>query len=364
MLTVRRMRQTMAVAIVLTCVLLSLQYLRKRASSPTAAIVVEDMIAKPPTKTKANATIVMLTRNNELEGAVQSIQQLERQFNSKYQYPYVFLNEVPFSEAFKNRIYEITNSTVEFGLIPMEHWFQPDWIDEEQATNSRNRMMTQNVKYGDSVSYRNMCRFNSGFFYKHDLLQKYRWYWRVEPNVKFHCTLNYDPFVYMEANSKVYGFTITVFEIPATIPSLWGHVTDFIRKYPQHIAPNNSMGFLSRNGGRTYSTCHFWSNFEIADMDFWRGPAYTDFFDFLDEKGGFYYERWGDAVIHSIAAGLFLDRNSIYFAEPIGYQHDDWSHCPTAGTSWEDGQCTCKKSESFDYDPSSCKKAWDQFMRT
>jgi len=25
-------------------------------------------------------------------------------------------------------------------------------------------------------------------------------------------------------------------------------------------------------------------------MDFWRGPAYTDFFNFLDATGGFYYE--------------------------------------------------------------------------
>jgi hypothetical protein len=33
-----------------------------------------------------------------------------------------------------------------------------------------------------------------------------------------------------------------------------------------------------------------WSNFEIADLDFWRGPAYSAYFDFLDAKGGFYYE--------------------------------------------------------------------------
>lgn len=33
-----------------------------------------------------------------------------------------------------------------------------------------------------------------------------------------------------------------------------------------------------------------WSNFEIADMDFWRSEAYTKFFEFLDSKGGFYYE--------------------------------------------------------------------------
>lgn len=33
-----------------------------------------------------------------------------------------------------------------------------------------------------------------------------------------------------------------------------------------------------------------WSNFEIGDLDLWRGEAYTKFFDFLDKKGGFYYE--------------------------------------------------------------------------
>jgi hypothetical protein len=33
-----------------------------------------------------------------------------------------------------------------------------------------------------------------------------------------------------------------------------------------------------------------WSNFEIADMDFWRGEAYQAFFQYLESKGGFYYE--------------------------------------------------------------------------
>ena len=32
------------------------------------------------------------------------------------------------------------------------------------------------------------------------------------------------------------------------------------------------------------------NNFEIADMDLWRGEAYTAFFNYLDHHGGFYYE--------------------------------------------------------------------------
>lgn len=42
-----------------------------------------------------------------------------------------------------------------------------------------------------------------------------------------------------------------------------------------------------------------WSNFEIGDLDFWRGEAYTKFFDFLDKKGGFYYEvRLSHSSLH------------------------------------------------------------------
>lgn len=39
-----------------------------------------------------------------------------------------------------------------------------------------------------------------------------------------------------------------------------------------------------------------WSNFEIGDLDFWRGEAYTKFVEFLDEKGGFYYEVRGNGT--------------------------------------------------------------------
>jgi hypothetical protein len=50
---------------------------------------------------RANATIVMLARNSDLDFAVRSIRELEDRFNRKYQYPYTFLNEEEFSEEFK-----------------------------------------------------------------------------------------------------------------------------------------------------------------------------------------------------------------------------------------------------------------------
>lgn len=30
---------------------------------------------------------------------------------------------------------------------------------------------------------------HSRFFYKHELLQKYEWYWRIEPEIKYFCDI-------------------------------------------------------------------------------------------------------------------------------------------------------------------------------
>ena len=47
-------------------------------------------------------------------------------------------------------------------MIPKDDWYQPDWIDEERANAGREKLVADNIIYGGSVSYRNMCRFNSG----------------------------------------------------------------------------------------------------------------------------------------------------------------------------------------------------------
>jgi len=43
--------------------------------------------------------------------------------------------------------------------------------------------------------------------------------------------------------------------------------------------------------GENYNMCHFWSNFEIARLDFFRSKEYEDFFEMMDHSGGFWAER-------------------------------------------------------------------------
>lgn len=114
---------------------------------------------------RANATLLMLARNRDIAGVEQSMRSLEAQFNSKYNYPWVFLNEEPFTEDFQQRVSALTGAKVEFGLIPHDNWFQPEWIDEERVQNGKDelkKIVKPEIPYANSTSYRNMCRFYSG----------------------------------------------------------------------------------------------------------------------------------------------------------------------------------------------------------
>jgi len=311
---------------------------------------------------RANATLLMLARNNDVDGAVRSVRELEDRFNHRFNYPWTFLNEEPFNDDFKTRISNVVSGRVTFAQIPPDHWYQPDWVDESKAKAGREKMVADNIIYGGSVSYRNMCRFNSGFFYRHPAVQQYKWYWRVEPDVHFRCDIAYDPFVFMEDHDKVYSFTITMYEFYATIPTLWDTVKKFMDEHPQYISPNNSMAYMSDDGGASFNLCHFWSNFEIANMDFWRSEAYSKYFDYLDATGGFYYERWGDAPVHSIGAALFARKDQIHFFDDIGYEHNPYTHCPKGPGLWAQGKCDCDPGRSFDYDGYSCMNQWDRIQ--
>jgi len=321
----------------------------------------ETSSSPPPPQRKAKAAFAVLARNSDLYPMLESIKQMEDRFNRKFQYPYVFLNEEPFSEDFKRLTSGLTNAPCYYGQIPPDHWHQPEWIDEQKATAARLKMIENKVIYGHSVPYRNMCRFNSGFFFRHELLKDFDYYWRVEPGVKFFCDLDYDPFLIMQDQKKVYAFTISLFEYPETIETLWQTTKEFMRLHPEYMPKDNALAFISDDNGERYNRCHFWSNFEIGDLNFWRGEAYMKYFEHLDKAGGFYYERWGDAPVHSIGAALFAHKDQIHFFNDIGYRHEPFMHCPT-GEAHSRGKCWCDPSSNFDYEWYSCLNKFDKLF--
>ncbi|CDO92641.1 unnamed protein product [Kluyveromyces dobzhanskii CBS 2104] len=307
--------------------------------------------------TRGNDIILSLVRNEELQGMLQSIEEFENRFNKRFHYDWWFLNDKPFSEEFINGTKSKVSGSVKYITLPKQYFDYPDNIDLERAAQVRKTMKKQKVAYGDSESYRFMCRFNSGMFYKLPELEHVEYYWRVEPFVNFKCDINYDVFEYMRQNDKLYGFAMSLGEDKRTIPTLWEHTRKyFFDLHPELIADRNNINFISDDEGATYNGCHFWTNFEIAHTEIFKDPGYgyEAYFEYLDSIGGFFYERWGDAPVHTLAFSLLLDVDQIHFVPNTGYFHHPNQDCPRDDPLKEALNCECQPKKDFTWHKWSC----------
>ncbi|KAJ3160847.1 alpha 1,2-mannosyltransferase 2.4.1 [Geranomyces michiganensis] len=292
---------------------------------------------------RAKAAIVMLARNSDVDDVIHTLRTFEPVFNGRYRYSYIFLNDKPWSFAFRSRITAAiakirgggseTSSVsqpppdVRFGLIPADHWSYPPHVDQDKAKRCMREMQRAGVPYAEKESYHHMCRFQSGFFYKHELLADFEWYWRLEPDVDYFCPLHYDPFQLLATQNASYGFNILAPEFMDTIPSLSLTLKSYMAKHNMREIPP-TLRLMWDNTTDSYNGLHFWSNFEIASLRWLRSPEYAEFFQHLDQTGNFYYERWGDAPVHSVAAGMLLAPHQVHYFEDVGYRHGDRVHCP------------------------------------
>ena len=354
---------------------------------------------------KMNATFLMLTRNEELDKVLHTIESIESHFNQWFNYPYVFLNDVAFTDEFKIAVQVATSSRVQFGTIGESEWEFPKDVRSNPAF--RETLLDQGdrgILYGPVESYHKMCRFYSGIFYKHPLVRQYDWYWRLEPDVDFYCDITYDPFLEMERHGKRYGFVVLFPELYFTIPSLFRVTMAFIRKngirlgtlwklftkdydvlitddeyLSKWVYNENDVEYLfneklaleylfhhTDSGGKIkvddvdsrvalsflvdraksnfpiyedkfdnqeYNLCHFWTNFEIARRDVFDNEVYDAYFKFLEDSGGFWRERWGDAPVHSLGLCLTLNISEVHYFRDIGYRHSVLQHCPKNSAS-------------------------------
>ena len=237
---------------------------------------------------KANACIIIMLRNEEINNLVDLIQRFELVFNKNYKYPYILFNNEEFTNSFRNEIVKHTNSTIEFGLIPREHWDVPTWINKYNLKKSL-------LEIGHSIAYRQMCRFNSGFFFRHELTLKYQYYMRLDLDSKFPCQIKRDPFEIFRGKEEIkYGFILSYYERIHTIKSLWVRIKEWKNKSLKTINKNSAIKFISDDNGNSLNRrlCIFYNNFEMADFSVFRNESYLNYFDNLDKSGGFFYERW------------------------------------------------------------------------
>jgi mannosyltransferase len=146
----------------------------------------------------------------------------------------------------------------------------------------------------------------------------------------------------MIEHNKTYGFTIAVKELRETVPNIFRYASAYKRlnnltsqglwemfvepqdpveepkKDPNPPLPEEIMQSDPGNHalpridpeameGEKYNMCHFWSNFEIARLSWFRSKEYNDFFQMMDRSGGFWMERVSaDSYSHYIISDANL----------------------------------------------------------
>lgn len=317
-------------------------------------------LEEEPNYERENATFFTLVRNEEITGILQSIRYVERRFNKRYHYDWLFANDEEFTEQFKKEVSNMVSGKATFTTIPSEMWSYPPEIDQNRAAETRDKMKQRGIKYGGSESYRFMCRFNSGLFYKLKALEQYKYYWRVEPDIKFTCDIDHDYFRYMRENKLKYGFTMALHEIAETVDGLYDATREFFHElHPTYVAENNQIEFITQDQGKSFNMCHYWSNFEIGDLDWLRSKEYGEYFEHLERKGGFFYERWGDAPVHTLAASYMLDKNEVHYFDNTGYYHVPHTQCPRDLDKRASLRCACQVANDFNWgSKDSCLAYW------
>ena len=130
----------------------------------------------------------------------------------------------------------------------------------------------------------------------------------------------------MIESNKTYGFTIAVKELKETVPNIFRYASAYKRVnnltsqglWEMFVEPKEEPKEVVKDGkpdlpeeilqgdpsraslpeidpdnmeGEKYNMCHFWSNFEIARLSWFRSKEYEDFFQMMDRSGGFWMER-------------------------------------------------------------------------
>ncbi|KAF5372917.1 hypothetical protein D9758_001721 [Tetrapyrgos nigripes] len=294
---------------------------------------------------RPNGVIFMLMPPSRVHQAQLALLSTENRFNRRLQYPYVIftvgaeIDEV--TEEDKAKIHWITEGRATFATVPLESWDAPDFYDKARVEKSLHTI-------GFSKAYRSMCRFYSGIFWRHPALVPYDWLWRLDTDIEFHCDVPYDPIQKVIDANALYGFVQISPDADYVQPSLSSNVSHFLAANAHMLPHNANHGFVWKSkeaiekalkgeaGMDEWTRMTMYNNFEISHKSVWENDLYKKFFDYLEQEGGFFYERWGDAPVHSYGLAMSLRKDQVVKLPDLGYQHQGWAYeCPRLD------RCTC-----------------------
>jgi len=251
------------------------------------------------------ATFVMLVKDS-IAKAVKAIENIDTAFNWAHGYPItLFYEELSVEEM--DAVQRVSTGEITFVKLNMQ---LPSWLNISEIPPKTGYQK-------DYIGYRHMCRWYSGLIFREQVLQQYDFMWRLDDDAEYLCDIKRDPFRYMRDNGYKYGWVQWFWEdVPISGQTLW----PVTRAYAELKGMDTRLEEVETLLGE-YDRCHYWNNFEILDMRFFRSKQYMDYFDYLDKSSGFYFYRWGDALVRTLGIYLLLDEEDVTRISWISYAH-------------------------------------------
>ncbi|GMG19689.1 unnamed protein product [Ambrosiozyma monospora] len=286
-----------------------------------------------------------------------------------------------YSKGFKEKVANLCSGKVTFGTIPSNYWNSYDdifEIDEKKLLNCMNRLSSEQVSFPDSMFLRMKFRFHAGFLPRMKVMNDYKFYWRVEPDAMLDCDQERDPFGVMQTRGKKYGFNMALSEDKKTVRSLWKMTMKFFEILNPDFkeTENSALNFVQydrtskKSFDAHFNLCRYWTESEIVELDFLRSLPYTKFFNYLDETGNFFYERWSDGIVRTVAVSFMVGADQIQYFDNTGYNlanpyvnlwnlknnpgYGGTQSCPSDHQLRRWLHCQCNKRSDVTFRPWSC----------
>jgi alpha 1,2-mannosyltransferase len=282
---------------------------------------------------QVNAAIVMLLIEPDAAEVASTLANFEDNFNKQFHYPYVFLHDKPISTAMNSTLHDIVTTGVTFGEIPANHLMVPASIRKDDVLQSISQLKEDQIPFS-SLQARLRHRYMAAFLPRHPALERFDYMYRLEPKSTLLCKVEHDPLVRMQKEKKKLAFALSFREFKATVTNLLNATLAFMGS--RHVNPTwfefftSAPSFAVSAASSRHGFCHFWSAFDISDLRFLRSAAYQDYMGFLDHRGGFFYSRWSDSVVRSLAAGMLLKKQEILYVHDVAFYSKPFTHCAQA----------------------------------
>ncbi|UJR20755.1 hypothetical protein I4U23_023873 [Adineta vaga] len=251
--------------------------------------------------------IVYLAIHSEMKELRLSLTQLSRLLVNNPR-PVVIFHQGDFND-------NITQNSLAQALGPNT----PLGFEQINFPNKSNRL--KSVHRTIHLGYFHMCRFFTLMLPHHPLLRLFQYYWRLDAHSYiFAPTPIQDPFEIMQNQQIQYAFIMVNEEADHYVTGLWSLFHKFLRD--RCLQPSLAFDKTQTGWFGGYSSAMIFTNFAIANVSIFRDHyLIRAWLKTVDDNGGIYRYRWGDAPIHTIAVTQFIPRNDIVRLRYFGYFH-------------------------------------------